>query len=173
MNVPLLACSISIPFLAVKNKRYKITMGRRRSGSWCKQISIDRKSLMLYPCFSYCHRIGWWENFNRKPLKIWWYFNHGFRLRFSPTKPIHWYWGENSTRYQGFDLPAARGSQHFAIDLQVFALAERSTAALRARQGPMMWEIHGNPRKLLGKSSNIKLNGEFFHAHPCTHQQLD
>ena len=82
MNVPLLACSISIPFLAVKNKRYKITMGRRRSGSWCKQTSIDSKSLMLYPCFSYCHRIGWWENFNRKPLKIWWYFNHGFRLRF-------------------------------------------------------------------------------------------
>jgi len=52
-------------------------------------------------------------------------------------------------------------------------LAERSTAALRARQGPGMWEIHGNPRKLLEKSSNIKLNGEFFHAHPCTHQQLD
>ena len=37
----------------------------------------------------YCHRIGWWENFNRKALylmvKTW-----GFRLRFS-LKPIQWY----------------------------------------------------------------------------------
>ena len=46
---------------------------------------------MLWLSFSPLHRIGWWENLNRKPMEtpIFDGKNHGFRLRFS-LKPIHW-----------------------------------------------------------------------------------
>ena len=46
----------------------------------------DEDHTMDLPIHGMAHRIGWWENFNRKPHHIWWLKPMGFRLRFSPTK---------------------------------------------------------------------------------------
>ena len=46
-------------------------------------------SLWLMSFHVFIHRIGWWENFNRKALYLM-VKNHGFRLNFS-LKPIQWF----------------------------------------------------------------------------------
>ena len=63
-----------------------------RNGWWLVKWLVDPNRTeyiyiynYIYTCVYKNHRIGWRENFNRKPLYIFDGKNHGFRCRFSPT----------------------------------------------------------------------------------------
>ena len=68
-----------------------------------KQATIvvfeNHSAISIHDYSDYSHRIGWWENWNRKDL----YFmvkTHGFPVQIFPTKPIHWYskWSPSKRR---------------------------------------------------------------------------